>query len=94
MLELPLRTWRVTDALPSGCMCWFDPATEILKLYRLPPPDGVVGPGRDPEVAEGGESGYLDKVVSVSACETEAELDADYDQEALGPFRDQELLPF
>jgi len=43
MKRLMLRSWRVTEAVPSGCHVWFDPSREELLLYaRDPQPeDGV-----------------------------------------------------
>ena len=39
MIEIPLRMWRVVEAEPDGCTCWFDPSREQLKLYELEPGD-------------------------------------------------------
>ncbi len=62
--------WRMMEAEPSGCMIWFDPSSEVVRLYRISPPsDSDSVPSGAPELDEGGESGYLDKVVSVSASE-------------------------
>ena len=71
MDEIVVRAWRVVEAQPSGCMLWFDPAREVPKLYRLLPPDGEEVHAEGLAARE--EAGYLDKVVSVSALETEAE---------------------
>ena len=32
-----LRQWRVTEASPSGCHVWFDPARETVELYAVDP---------------------------------------------------------
>ena len=36
--RIPLRSWRVTEATPSGCHVWFDPLRESLRLFELDPP--------------------------------------------------------
>ena len=35
--EIPVRSWRITEALPSGMSMWFDPAREVPGLRSLPP---------------------------------------------------------
>ena len=37
MKRLVLRSWRVTEALPSGLFVWFDPEREAVELYELDP---------------------------------------------------------
>ncbi len=37
MKEIVLRSWRVSDGDPSGLHVWFDPTTEIVKIYPLEP---------------------------------------------------------
>jgi len=32
-----LRSWRVTEASPSGCHVWFDPLRETIALFELEP---------------------------------------------------------
>ena len=32
-----LCSWRVSKAEPSGLQVWFDPETEVVKLYALEP---------------------------------------------------------
>ena len=45
--------WRLTKAEPWGLMVWFDPSTEVVRLYELEPSteSGVyeVDEGDDPE---------------------------------------------
>ena len=91
-LEIPLRSWRVTSALPSGFYVWFDPARESLRLYRIPTSEQRRDPTRAGEVDEGGGPGYLDKVDSVSGPESEAELAPLED--STGPDQDDLDLPF
>ena len=74
-VEILVRAWRVTRGEPSGSHLWFDPSTEFVRLFRLPPPDGEDGLS-ELEVAEGGESAYLDKVSSVSVSEPGRASDA------------------
>ena len=66
-LEMIIRGWRVTRGIPSGAHVWFDPKCENVKLYRVPLHDQRGSSADAPEVDEGGDTGYLDKVVSVSA---------------------------
>ena len=73
--ELVIRNWRVTEALPSGLHVFFDPSRECVKLFRLhpdeqPPLNSESGLG---PLAVAVDAGYLDRVSSVSADETEAE---------------------
>ena len=94
MEELDIRNWRVTQALPSGLHVFFDPTRECVKLFRL-------SPAEQPQLSSEaiwerlvpvGESGYLDRVLSMRASETEAEpvqLDL---EDALSP--EDEELPF
>jgi len=35
--QLLLRSWRVSEALPSGRTVWFDPEREAIRLYELEP---------------------------------------------------------
>jgi len=52
-----LRSWRVSQAEPSGCHVWFDPERTEVRLYELEPPkdEGV------PEVSEGDDQiGFWD----------------------------------
>ena len=72
-LEIVVRNWRITRGIPGGSHVWFDPACELVRLYRIPLLDQRRDPseGRSLEGLEGkGDSGYLDKVVSVSASES------------------------
>ena len=74
MVEKILSSWRVTKGDPSGFHVWFDPATEHVRLYHGPPRLRSEKIDARPVVDEGGELGYLDKVVSMSENEPEAEL--------------------
>ena len=50
-----LRSWRVTEASPSGAYVWFDPSRETIRLYELEPP-----PDRGVAIAcEGGDQADL-----------------------------------
>jgi len=73
--ELVIRTWRITRGVPLGSHVWFDPQCEVVKIFRRSPLDGEVVklPSVD-GVDKGSQYGYLDRVISVSAAETEAEL--------------------
>jgi len=72
--RIQIRGWRVTQQEAGGLSVWFDPSTEFVRLYRLPLHNGEAAPE---QLAEGvdtpGESGELDKVVSVSELEAEAD---------------------
>jgi len=62
--RLPIRMWRVSRAEPYGLHVWFDPDTEVVKLFDLEPhpKDGVrelregddlmPSPARDPSQNE------------------------------------------
>ena len=40
--------WRVSTGEPSGLHIWFDPETEVVRLYsREPQPEDGVGVGRE-----------------------------------------------
>ncbi len=93
-LEIPIRMWRMTRGIPSGSHVWFDESRESVKLYRIPPPDGEVALEDDGGVALEGESGYLDKVGSVSASGPDRARD-DSSREVNGPREELlEDLPF
>ncbi len=66
-LELMIRNWRVTRGIPGGAHVWFDPNCEVVRLFRIPHPDGEGVPAASALVAVEDGFGYLDKVVSVSA---------------------------
>ncbi len=36
--RIVVRSWRITDAEPSGCHMWFDPYREIPMIGCIPPP--------------------------------------------------------
>jgi len=93
MFELVVRNWRITRGIPGGCHLWFDPSVEAVRLYRIPPSDSdEVGAGS--AVDEGGESGYLDKVASVSECGPGL-VQGDSDRfEQLSLVKDEDELPF
>ncbi len=95
MVEMIIRNWRVVDGDPSGLLLWFDPSCETVRLYRTPPSmnSGEVAPGAA-EVDEVGESGYLDKVVSVSASGPRTERCASDRFEQGELFREEDPLPF
>ncbi len=66
--ELVVRSWRITRGDPEGCHLWFDPRREDVRLYRLPPPVGVVDiTDVRTGLAQQEGAGYLAKVGSVSA---------------------------
>ena len=65
--EILVRSWRISEGESSGSHCWFDPCTEYVKIFRLPPPVSEEGLELMPPVAREGEPSYLDKVGSVSA---------------------------
>jgi len=95
MIEMIIRGWRIADGVPSGKLIWFDPSCETVRLYRTPPtlnsedtPPGLA------EVADVGESGYLDKVVSMSAVEPEPESHAVDRLEQFGLLEEEGELPF
>jgi len=73
MDELQICMWRVGRGQPSGAHVWFDPNTELVRLFRRPPSDSGDAPGDSVGVAQLGEAGDLDRVGSVSECEAEAE---------------------
>ena len=74
MARITVCSWRVLRAEPSGCFFWFDPATEFPILESIPPDSDPAAFGASPEVDVGGQMSLLDRVVSVSAVETETEL--------------------
>ena len=55
-----LCNWRVSKAEPSGLHVWFDPTTEVLKIYALEPSEiprvGEGYEGVDPTDSPDGES--------------------------------------
>ena len=91
-IEKILRSWRVTKAEPFGFHCWFDPSEEHLCLFDGPPPDGDVAPYGLHQLDEAVSIRYLDKVASVSASETEADLESD--EEITARLLDETGLPF
>ena len=38
-VKIVVRQWRITEASPSGCHVWFDPARETLELWSEEPPE-------------------------------------------------------
>jgi len=93
-IELIIRNWRITRGIPGGRHCWFDPTCEVVKLYRLPRSDSEEVGDLPERVDKGERTGYLDKVVSVSAVEDEDEGSAEERFEQ-GSFLEQEDdLPF
>ena len=60
MSRLPIRGWRVCAADPSGLMIWFDPDTELVKLYDRPESERVRDPLSDSGVCEDLEGGDRD----------------------------------
>ncbi len=72
--EILVRGWRVRQS-GTGADLWFNPATELVKLFHAPPGDSVgdSDSGSD-SLDRPGELGYLDKVGSVSALESEARV--------------------
>jgi len=93
--EIPVRTWRISQGLPSGMHMWFDPSTEIVKLFRLPPLDSELAAELyvDDVLDGGGRPVYLDKVGSVSAVEDEDESCVFDEGSGAGLVRDQLRLP-
>ena len=63
MVEKPIRQWRVVEGQPSGCLVWFDPTTEIVRIYAK---DSDLEMDSTHGLAVLGMTGYLDKVRSVS----------------------------
>jgi len=63
MKELVLRSWRVSQAEPSGAHVWFDPTREQLKLFALEPSteERVANASEGDDYYEGGA---LDQVKS------------------------------
>ena len=57
----PIRLWRVSQAEPRGLHVWFDPDTEVLKLYALEP-QPKVGVGEDLEGDDRDAPGRPDQV--------------------------------
>ena len=72
-LELMICNWRVTRGVPSGVHVWFDPSIESVRLYRVPTSEQQSCDNGFDALDAGVGPGYLDKVVSVSAPESEAE---------------------
>jgi len=93
MNELTIRMWRIQEADPVGVHMWFDPRDEAVKLYRIPHRDGEGAGGILEGVDSQGDSGYLDRVVSVSADGPEGR-DAEQRFEQLSFLREEEQLPF
>ena len=96
MVEKMVCAWRVSRALPSGMQVWFDPETEVVKLYRLPLTSDQAGVDRAHQLAvlaQEGEIGYLDKVASVSGSEVEVEP-ASSRHEQISLIEDPGDLPF
>ena len=90
--ELPIRNWRITKALPSGIHVFVDPLREDVRIYtRDPPPDGDGVKLTALEVAEGGESGYLDKVASVSGPDSDEVSVQEQSEQVLITDSDQDL---
>ena len=69
MVELVIRMWRVTRGVPSGSHVWFDPSCEAVKLYRIPLHEQQQATRSDEGLADRGENGELDRVVSMGASE-------------------------
>jgi len=94
MLEIVVRTWRVTRGIPGGVHVWFDPAVESVRLFRTPTSEQRSLAAQVRASVDGGDpEDYLDKVGSVSVSETEAELASDRSEELLMPGGHPEL-PF
>ncbi len=94
MLEKVVCNWRVFEAQPSGLMLWFDPSCEVVRLYRLPPPDGEEVGDEALELDEGGKIGDLDKIVSVSASGPDRASGDNRVFKQLLLFDEEEGLPF
>ncbi len=62
MISIPLRSWRISEAIPFGLHAWFDPRDEVLELFRRDSDGG--GDGVD--ISEEGS------IFSASASEAEA----------------------
>ena len=68
--ELAIRNWRMSVGIPHGVHLWFDPSVESVRLFRSSPADSALLKAEESvrdAVAEGEDSGYLDRVGSVSA---------------------------
>ena len=95
MGELTIRNWRITRGIPGGSHIWFDPKCERVKLYRIPSADGE-GALSELEAdlfATEGESGYLDRVASVSASGPGLAVDEKGDFKEFGLERLETELP-
>ena len=94
MVEMVIRTWRLTRGIPAGSHIWFDPSCETVRLYRTPPRDGNVVADVAAWVDREREFGYLDKVVSVSASEPGLASDDSELDEEFRVLKEDPELPF
>ncbi len=91
--EKIVSSWRISEALPSGLNCWFDPLTERIAVYRIHPSEQPAVERAETELlAERVAAGYLDKVVSMSALEGEGEASVQDEHQRVLDLQDP--LPF
>ena len=76
MIEIPLRSWRVFTASPSGLAVWFDPEREVLRLFSRDGEESLERAGVD----TGPMSSEVDSMVSVSELECERRARSGNDQ--------------
>ena len=71
MNRISICNWRVQRAEPSGLHLWFDPSTELPALFTRHPDSEPALLDLPLGVDLASDDGYLDRVVSVGALETE-----------------------
>ena len=91
-VQLTVRSWRITQGVPAGCHCWFDPKTEEVRLFRIPLHEQRVFRNQQEFDSERGST-EVDTDVSVRASETEAELALSQDEQLILP-EGTDQLPF
>ena len=67
-----IRQWRLAKAEPSGLMVWFDPASELVRLYDLV---GELEPPKD-----SGVDSFSEKDEPGEYCPSHSELNEDHPQ--------------
>jgi len=66
-----IRQWRVSQGEPFGLHVWFDPKTEVLRLYE------IVDPPVDPGVLEVSEGDDYESPEDAQVKETEVSQQGD-----------------
>ena len=94
MIEKAVCSWRVTQAEPSGFHVWFDPQTEHVRLFHGPPTEQRLSLEGLRRLDDGGVSGYLDKVGSVSGSDGDGDDTVISDDEQARLFEEETGLPF